>query len=95
MYLYVTPFHCHPKPEMCRLKPVTCRPAQEHSHHKPVRDCRPEPPCAVTDLPKRAYWIVALASSNMELLFMHICTKRSFVGLYSLWFISVAGFCYF
>ena len=51
--LYVTPFHCRPKPKICRLKPVICRPAQEHSRHEPVMDCRPEPPCVVTDIPKR------------------------------------------
>ena len=53
MYLYVTTFHCRPKPDICRLKPVNCRPAQEHSRHEPVTDCRPEPPCVVTDIPKR------------------------------------------
>ena len=52
-YLYVTPLQCRPKPEICRLKPITCRPAQEHSRHEPVIDCRPEPPCVVTDIPKR------------------------------------------
>ena len=57
--MYVTPSHRRPKPEICRpkpasccLKPVTCRPAQEHSRHEPVMDCRPEPPCVVTDTPK-------------------------------------------
>ena len=30
-----------------------CRPAQEHSRHEPVMECRPEPPCVVTDIPKR------------------------------------------
>ena len=52
--LHVTPFNCRPKPKICRLKPVICRPAQEHSRHEPVMDCRPEPPCVVTDIPKRA-----------------------------------------
>ena len=42
-----------PKPEICRLKPVTCRPAQQHSCHEPVTDCRPETPCVVTGIPKR------------------------------------------
>ena len=51
--MYVTPFHCRPKPKSCQLKPVTCRPAQEHCRQEPVTDCRPEPPCAVTDIPKR------------------------------------------
>ena len=52
-YLYVTPFHCHPNPKSVVLsKPVTCRPAQEHSRREPVTDCRPEPPCVVTDFPK-------------------------------------------
>ena len=45
--MYVTPFHCRPKPKICR-------PAQEHSRHELVTDCRPEPPCVVTDIPKRA-----------------------------------------
>ena len=52
-YLYDSPLHCRLKPEICRLKPVTCRPAQEHSRHELVTDCRPEPPCVVTDIPKR------------------------------------------
>ena len=51
--MYVTHFNCGPKPKICRLKPVICRPAQEHSRHKPVMDCRQEPPCVVTDIPKR------------------------------------------
>ena len=51
--MHVTPFNCRPKPKICRLKPVICRPAQEHSRHEPVMDCRPEPPCVVTDIPKR------------------------------------------
>ena len=51
--MYVTPFNCRPKPKICRLKPVMCRPAQEHSRHQPVMDCRPEPLCVVTDIPKR------------------------------------------
>ena len=51
--MYVTPFNCRPKPKICRLKPVICRPAQEHSRHGPVMDCSPEPPCVVTDIPKR------------------------------------------
>ena len=34
-------------------KTCYCRPAQEHSRHQPVMDCRPEPPCVVTDIPKR------------------------------------------
>ena len=34
-------------------KPVICRPAQENSRHEPVMDCRPEPACVVTDIPKR------------------------------------------
>ena len=54
-YLYVSPLQCRLKPEICRLKPVTCRTAQEHSRHELVTDCRPEPPCVVTDIPKRAY----------------------------------------
>ena len=49
----LSPFHCLPKPEVCRLKPVTCRPAQEHSRHEPEMDCRHEPHCVVTDIPKR------------------------------------------
>ena len=53
-YLYVSPLQCRLKPEICRLKPVTCRPAKEHSRHELVTDCRPEPPCVVTDIPKRA-----------------------------------------
>ena len=50
----VAPFHCRPKPQICHLKPVTCRPAQVSSRHGPVTNCRPEPPCVVTDIPKRA-----------------------------------------
>ena len=53
--MHVTPFNCRPKPKICRLKPVICRPAQERSRHEPVMDCRPEPPCVVTDTPKREY----------------------------------------
>ena len=41
------------KPEIYRLKPVICRPAQEHSRHEPLTNCRPEPTCVVTDIPKR------------------------------------------
>ena len=52
-HLYVTPFHCRTKPQICRLKPVTYRPAQEHSRHEPVTDCRSEPSCVLTDIPKR------------------------------------------
>ena len=52
--MYNNTFHCRLKPEIYRLKPVTCRPAQEDSRHEPVTDCRPEPPCVVTDIPKRA-----------------------------------------
>ena len=59
-YLYVTPLQCRPKPEICRLRSVTCRPAQEHSRHEIVTDCRPEPPCVVTDIPKRAIVSIAL-----------------------------------
>ena len=55
--MYVTPFHCRPKPEICRLKHVTCRPEQEHSRHAPVMDCRLEPPCVVTDIPKRDNYV--------------------------------------
>ena len=51
--LCVAPFHCRPKPLICHLKPVTCRPAQVSSRHGPVTNCRPEPPCVVTDIPKR------------------------------------------
>ena len=51
--LYVTPFNCRPKPKICHLKPVICRPAQEHSHHESAMYCRAEPPCVVTDIPKR------------------------------------------
>ena len=51
--MYVSLLQCRPKTEICRLKPVTCRPAQEHSRHEPVTDCRPKPPCVVTDIPKR------------------------------------------
>ena len=39
------------KPEIYRLKPVTCRPAQEHSRHEPLTNCRQEPTCVVTDIP--------------------------------------------
>ena len=53
MSVCVTPFHCRPKPYICHLKPVTCRPAQVSSRHGPVTNCRPEPPCVVTDIPKR------------------------------------------
>ena len=53
--MYVTPFNCRPTPKICRLEPFICRPAQEHSRHEPVTDCRPEPPCVVTDIPKRVY----------------------------------------
>ena len=49
----VAPFHCRPKPEICHLKPVTCRLAQVSSRHGPVTNCCPEPPCVVTDIPKR------------------------------------------
>ena len=63
-HLYVTPFHCSPKPEICRPKPVPCRPAQEHSRHEPVTDCRPEPPCAVTEIPKREKWDGALGTTE-------------------------------
>ena len=49
----VAPLHCRPKPKICHLKPVTCRPAQVSSRHVPVTNCRPEPPCVVTDIPKR------------------------------------------
>ena len=49
----VAPFPCRPKPQICHLKPVTCRPAQVSSRHGPVTNCRPEPPCVVTDIPKR------------------------------------------
>ena len=49
----VAPFNCRPKPKICHLKPVTCRPAQVSSRHRPVTNCRPEPPCVVTDIPKR------------------------------------------
>ena len=51
----VSPLHCRPKPQICHLKPVTCRPAQVSSRHGPVTNCRPEPHCVVTDIPKRAY----------------------------------------
>ena len=47
------PFHCRPKPKICHLKPVTCCPAQVSSRHVPVTNCRPEPACIVTDIPKR------------------------------------------
>ena len=66
MYLYVTTFHCRPKPDICRLKPVNCRPAQEHSRHEPVTDCRPEPPCVVTDIPKRVFYSKVFAQKKMR-----------------------------
>ena len=37
-----------------------CRPAQVSSRHGPVTDCRPEPNCIVTDIPKRAYEAYAM-----------------------------------
>ena len=49
----VAPFHYRPKPYICHLKPVTCRPALVSSRHRPVKNCRLEPPCVVTDTPKR------------------------------------------
>ena len=67
-YLYVTPLQCRPKPEICRLKPVTCRPAQEHSHHELVTDCRPEPPCVVTDIPKRVNYTFVINNPKSHIL---------------------------
>ena len=66
--MYVTLFHYRPKPDICRLKPVTCRPAQEHSRHEPVTDCRPEPPCVVTDIPKRGsgFWVRFSYDSHLK-----------------------------
>ena len=55
--LHVTPLNWRLKPKICRLNPVICRPAQEHSRHEPVMDCRPEPPCVVTDIPKREKYV--------------------------------------
>ena len=73
--MHVTPFNCRPKPKICRLKPVICRPAQEHSRHEPVMDCRPEPPCVVTDIPKRAcIFFESLDPSMMKP--YHKCDQR-------------------
>ena len=87
--MYVTPFNCRPKPQICRLKPVICRPAQEHSRHEPVMDCRPEPPCVVTDIPKRESYDKAL-HNLADIFCLKNCGVKSqwymgFICPYALW----------
>ena len=48
--MYVIPLHCHPKPEICRLKAATSCPAQVRSRQGPVTYSRQNPPCVVTDI---------------------------------------------
>ena len=40
--------------------------AVQHSRHEPETDCRPEPPCVVTDIPKRAIGVLWLSNLKLQ-----------------------------